>query len=360
MALLAPFIVDRKGYLLKILIMLVAAVCLLSLLSRTVNAEKTYVITDGDAVKVHTSYTSDPEKALEEAGITLSDEDTYTTESVDGVSEITVQRAQKITVFVGKDTLTFNSYGETVGELFARMGIELQDGDVLSIPLDAQTYNGLIIRVNKTFVNDESYTLELPFETVYQQDSTLPVGVQKELTPGKAGQVLYKAHVTYRNLQETGRTVYEQTVLSQPVNRVVAIGTKDNPDPTKPIIGDGFILLPTGEVLTFTHSDQFVATAYTHTDPGCDEYTANGTKVKWGVVAIDPKVVPYGTRMFIVTNDGKYIYGLSTAEDCGGAIIGKRVDLYMPTDPECVKFGIRDCTIYFLGGAKWRDLEYQK
>lgn len=360
MALLTPFVVDRKGRLLRVLIMLTVLVCLLTLLSQTVFAEKTYVITDGDAVKVHTSYTSDPGKALEEAGFTLSAEDTYTTESVNGVSEITVQRAQSITIYIGKDVLNISSYGETVAQLFARMGIDLQAADMLSVDLDDATYNGMVIRVNKTFVNDESYTLEIPFETVYRQDPSLQAGVEKEITPGKPGQMLYKAHVTYQNLQETNRAVYEQQVLCEPVTRVVAVGTKDNPDPTKPIIGNGFILLPTGEVLTYTHSDQFVATAYTHTDPGCDEYTANGTKVKWGVVAIDPKVVPYGTRMFIVTNDGKYLYGLSTAEDCGGAIIGKRVDLYMPTDSECVAFGIRDCTIYFLGGAKWRDLEYQK
>ena len=76
--------------------------------------------------------------------------------------------------------------------------------------------------------------------------------------------------------------------------------------------------------------------------------TATGTTVHIGTVAVDPKVIPYGTRMFIVTNDGSYVYGISTAEDCGSSIKNNRVDLYMPTTAECFRFGVKDCTVYFL------------
>jgi 3D (Asp-Asp-Asp) domain-containing protein len=52
--------------------------------------------------------------------------------------------------------------------------------------------------------------------------------------------------------------------------------------------------------------------------------------------------------MYIVSNDGVYVYGIAVAEDCGGAINGTRVDLYFDTTDECFQFGRRDCTIYFL------------
>ena len=76
-----------------------------------------------------------------------------------------------------------------------------------------------------------------------------------------------------------------------------------------------------------------------------------GTTVRIGTVAVDPRVIPYGTRMFIVSNDGCYVYGLSVAEDCGGAIKGKRLDLYMPTLSEAFDYGRRPVTVYFLGDA---------
>ena len=76
--------------------------------------------------------------------------------------------------------------------------------------------------------------------------------------------------------------------------------------------------------------------------------TATGTTVHWGTVAVDPRYIPYGTRMFIVSNDG-YVYGIAVAEDCGGDIKGDRMDLYMPTYEQCIQFGRRTCTIYYLG-----------
>jgi 3D (Asp-Asp-Asp) domain-containing protein len=77
--------------------------------------------------------------------------------------------------------------------------------------------------------------------------------------------------------------------------------------------------------------------------------TSTGTTVRIGTVAVDPRIIPYGSRMFIISNDGVYIYGVAVAEDCGGAIKGDRIDLYMPTYEDCVQFGRRTCTIYFLG-----------
>ena len=145
-----------------------------------------------------------------------------------------------------------------------------------------------------------------------------------------------------------------ETLLEQPVNKIVAVGTGTNvgEESDMPLIGDGVIVLQTGEVLTYTSSKTFKATAYTHTDAGCDRITATGTRVRVGTVAVDPRVIPYGTRMFIVTNDGSYIYGIATAEDCGGAIKENRIDLYFETTSECFKFGRRTCTVYFLGDAQ--------
>ena len=64
---------------------------------------------------------------------------------------------------------------------------------------------------------------------------------------------------------------------------------------------------------------------------------------------MDPRVIPYGTRMYIVSNDGEYVYGIASAEDCGGGIKGHKVDLYFNTSAECFQFGVRPCTIYILG-----------
>ena len=89
------------------------------------------------------------------------------------------------------------------------------------------------------------------------------------------------------------------------------------------------------------------ATAYTAGHGGVDYTTATGTFVKHGVVAVDKRVIPLGTRMYIVTNDG-IVYGLATAEDTG--VRGNVIDLYHETYRQCIEFGRRSCTVYILEG----------
>ena len=66
---------------------------------------------------------------------------------------------------------------------------------------------------------------------------------------------------------------------------------------------------------------------------------------------LDPEVFPYGTRFYIETKDGEYIYGVATAEDCGDKrfIYDTRLDLYFNTKQECIQFGARSCDVYILG-----------
>ena len=356
MDIISHLVVRRKNGAFKVMAILLAMVCLVGSLSQTAQAENTFVITDGDAVVVHTTTATDPAKVLREAGVSLSAEDMYTTASVDGVSEITVQRQQSVTVYHGDKIIEATTYGESLKSLFDRLGILIDESMVVSLPLDRVTTDGMVVRVEKVGETTEKYTMEIPYEIRYCDDPTLPKGQEKVLVAGQKGQMLCTANVTYKNGAEASRNVYEQTVTVEPVDQLVAVGTGEHVGQVsdKPLFGDGFIVLPTGEVLTYIRKDQFVATAYTHFDAGCNEITANGAQVKWGVVAVDPKVIPYGTRMFIVSNDGAYIYGLSTAEDCGGAIQNKRLDLYMPTLEQAYAFGIRNCTVYFLGGANWK------
>ncbi len=329
-----------------ILVLLVA--CVSSVLAPTVFAQTTYVITDGDQVKVYTTFATNPAAVLNQAGVELAEEDTYTTQPGDGVSEITVQRMQQITIYNCGEATTVTSYGETLQGLLDRLGIPSHGNYVVSLPLNTDTFDGMEVTVDCILQREQTYTVDMPHETVMCYDPNLPEGQQQVLVEGSNGQMMTKANVVYSNGQETSRTVLEETVIQQPVKKIVAVGTGDGTKTQAPAIGDGVIVTAEGEILTYSRSEQFRATAYTHTDEGCNMTTATGTTVRVGTVAVDPTVIPYGTRMFIVSNDGTYIYGIGTAEDCGGAIKGDRLDLYFETNAECRAFGWRGCTVYFL------------
>lgn len=331
---------------------LMLATALMALLSQSVLA-RTYVITDGERVVTCTSFSTDPTKVLDQAGVELRSYDTYTTAAGEETDTITVTRADTITVHYHGQTTMTSGNGETAGELLRRLGLEVSGEDVVSHGLEEKTYDGMELTVDRVEERVETFTVTMACDVERCSDSTLPAGAEQILVEGKDGELLCTARVTYINGTPAQREVLSQTVTRLPVTEIIGVGTGQAPagaDPEAlPVICDGLITLPTGEVLSYTHTATLRATAYTQTDAGCDGITATGTNVRRGAVAVDPRYIPYGTRMFIMTTSGSYVYGIAVAEDCGGDIKGDRIDLYMPTYEECREFGRRVCTVYFLG-----------
>lgn len=255
-----------------------------------------------------------------------------------------------VTIHYHGNTMRTTARGETAGELLDRLGLELSGEDVVSCGLEEMTWAGMELTVDEVVTRQESYSVSVPCDTRLCADATLPAGTEQLLTPGQDGELLRQVQVTYVNGTERNRQVLEETVTRHPVTQLVGVGTGQEEEIEGELtIGEGLIFLPTGEVLTYTDTATIRATAYTQTDPGCTGITATGTNVRRGAVAVDPRYIPYGTRMFIVTASGSYVYGVAVAEDCGGDIKGDRMDLYFPTYEECREFGRRVCTVYFLG-----------
>ena len=350
------FAARRRNIFLYVIAIAVPVVFLVTMLSQRVFAQNTFVITDGDQVIVHTTYASDPAMALDEAGIEAEPDEYYTTQSEEGVYDITVTRNDTVTVLVGGEELSVLIQDDSVGALLNRAGIPTGEGYTVSCDLAAVPEDGMVITVDHMVTNEEVYTVETPFKVYTVNDPYLPEGQQEIIKAGVVGQELHTADVEYRNAQEISRTVKSRELIRSPQAQIVAVGTGEMVGVSQqmPLIGDGVIVLPSGEVLTYYAQDTYTATAYTQYDAGCDTVTACGTPVRWGVVAVDPTQIPYGTRMFIIDSDGSFVYGMGTAEDCGSAIQGKRLDLYMPTLSEAFGYGVQDVTVYFLGDANWR------
>ena len=378
----------RNEFLFRTAAILLPLISIVLLLSQTAFAQNTYVITDGERIVIHTTSTTDPAEVLDEAGLTLGADDTYTTQGGDGVSEITVRRNLRVHIDNCGKAMTVDAAAGTVKNLLDRLGIVPDEHTTISVALDAQVTDGMEISITRTIYSTEVYTKAIPYETTYYEDDTLPLGTQVVISEGRNGEMICTAEVTYRNGVQASRNVIKQILNRQASPRIIAIGTADpvsnidfsqfspsegdsedyeyeggdvyedtsstegsnteDEDVSYPIIGENTITTASGEVLTYTRTMVVEATAYTKTDAGCDDWTAIGTLARYGAIAVDPSVIPYGTRMYIVSNDGQVIYGYATAEDCGGAINGNRVDLYYDTYEECIQFGRRDCTIYFL------------
>ena len=109
----------------------------------------------------------------------------------------------------------------------------------------------------------------------------------------------------------------------------VLSGGADYDPPTEPARHSGRVL-------------RVSATAYSSQDPGNTPHTAMGTLVRHGVIAVDPDILPMGTRVFIPG------YGEAVAEDIGGAIKGNRIDVAFDTRKEALSFGRRNLEVYIM------------
>ena len=348
MSTLKKFAIRKDNALMRLMIMLLVPVMLIATVSMTVYAQTGYIINDGGERRMVLSDATDPYEILSDNGIELGTADLVEMTSDGMRPEITIRRNQLIYINNGGRKMVTNTHGETVGELLERTRLTLNEGDAIDVELTAETFNGMELNIDRWTTGTEVVTEVVPFETEYIQSDKMVKGTEEVVSEGVNGQRKHTAKVTYFNGQEVSREIIATEETKAPVNQVVKQGTFEA-EAGKLTIGDGIIVTADGEVYTYTRTMQAKATAYTHTDAGCNKTTATGTTVHWGTVAVDPRKIPYGTKMFIVSNDGKYVYGLSAAEDCGGSIKGNRIDLYMPTTKQCYAFGVRNCTVYFLG-----------
>ena len=209
---------------LRLFAVLLTALLALALVRQTAFA-KTYVITDGDRVVTYTTFATDPAEVLDQAGLTLEQYDTYTTQTGEGVEEITICRSQRVTVDYHGEEMTVTTFGETAGELLSRLNLEVGEYDVLSHAPEAQTSDGMVLRVDSVIKTRETYTAAIPHTITYCNDATIPAGIQEVLTLGADGELLCTADVLYVNGEEVERAVLSETVTRAPVAEVIAVGT---------------------------------------------------------------------------------------------------------------------------------------
>ena len=263
-----------------------------------------------------------------------------------------------ITVQAGSEIFVVGSYGGTVADVLASLDIVLEDTDVLSCEPDAQTYDGMTIELTRIRREVLEYEEIIPHKVQIYEDTSLEAGEEVVLVEGKDGVVQVCAQILYENGVEVQREILSEETVTEPSNALILRGV-DRSVKTQHYSGDEDYIQSTtsqnssdsrnrvpGTNLTYTEILDFQATAYYC--PTSWNITYTGTEVQVGTVAVDPNFIPLGTKMYIVSADGQYVYGYAIAEDTGGAIKGQIVDLYFNTYNECIEFGRRDVKIYIL------------
>lgn len=331
------------------------------------------VIFDGRTERV-TLYGGTVSDALKEAGLKFT-EDMACSESVDAPltdgMELTVTRLTAFTVTADGKTSSYKVSAGTVGEALEKCGFTLGEDDRLNVTKERRLTAGMKVVIQRVQVTEEKETEEIEYGTQYISSRELPQGQTQLLSAGLTGEKELCYRATYVDGQLESRELLSEEVKSEPVKQIVMRGTGmpttapklefiddgsgATPDPTptggkKPSVSvsakAGVLTDPWGNEISYSKTITGTCTAYCI--PGGT--TSIGLEAVRGVIAVDPDIIPYGTRMYVASPDGKIVYGYGVAGDTGGACMAGDIiaDLCYDTVEECSIIGRRQMVLYIL------------
>lgn len=258
---------------------------------------------------------------------------------------------RKVKIFADGNNYVVRAKG-SVADAIDAAGIEADDDDLINVGLSEPLNTNTNIVINRVEYVTEVKLEAIEYATEYKEDDSYVVGFSKVLVDGEEGELAKTICHTYVDGKLASSDVVSTEVTEEPVDEVIVQGTAD----VNPIAAMSISQLDVPDYLALDENG--VPTSYSNvlTGKSCaysanpSAKTASGRQVKVGYVAVDPAIIPYGTELYIVSTDGKYVYGYAVAADTGTALLDGRilVDLFMESYDASCDWGAKQVNIYIL------------
>lgn len=244
---------------------------------------------------------------------------------------VRIEKGMTVRVKDGEKEYLRSVKSDRVDDILNELKITLGENDSVTPPLDGRIGKGEILRINRQVEETVVRQKPIDFETITRENPNLYKGESKVVQEGVKGVTEETRLVTKVNGEERGSIVIGSKILSESRSKIVEVGTKK---PENMIHGK-----------KYKKKIVMRGTAY---DPSAGKWTASGTRARVGAVAVDPRVIPLGTKLYIESADGFPTYGFAVAEDTGGAIKGNRIDVFYNSRSQALRFGRRNVVVYIL------------
>ena len=309
-------------------------------------AQKVDVQADGKETTLIAHYGDTVAQVLQQAGISLDSDDVVTpdlsTQVEDGI-QIQVTRMYQITVAADGNEVHATVKEGSVSEAIEQAGITLGSEDILNVDADQQVDSDMEINISRVTYQEVTETREIPYQTITRTDSSMDAGTEKIQTAGKNGEeeVVVRQKLVDGEVTETEDV--SSTVITQPVDEIRLVGTKKSA--VVSVQSDGTLVDENGNTIQYQKVLTGLCSCYTG-----GGVTSTGKKAAFGLVAVNPNVIPYGTKLYIASPDGSLVYGYAVAADTGGAAMNGTIiaDLYYDSYAQCMKIGTRTMNVYIL------------
>ena len=397
---------DIKGPVKKVgSVVLMGSLCAASIFSVQTFARDVYVNVDDSTIHSVT-LDSNVDSILGSVGVTVSDRDVVEkVDDPDGSLKVNVRRAFDVTILNGTKKCTVKVIEGTVSDALKSLGIEVGENDIVSLPLStplskdlnisivqrvkvilcangeekeilmpksytvqdvlnhmrvslaeddtvsedvsSKVYDGMKIEVGNIKFEEIVRTETLEREVVVNTSSAMNEGETKVLEEGRDGQHELKIRQKIQNGEVVDEEILSDTIISEPVAKVMVKGTKKVisapvSEPAKVAVSSN-----SSERKEVSKVIYGSATAYT---ASAGARTSTGARPVEGVtVAVNPKLIPYGSRILVESTDGSFRREL-TAQDTGGALRkgSAVVDIFMNSNSSCKQFGRKNVKVSII------------
>ncbi|MFZ5353829.1 MAG: 3D domain-containing protein [Bacillota bacterium] len=326
----------------------IAVVCLVLTTSFVYSAmKKDITISDIDGQKNISTFKSTVGEVLKENNIQLAPFDKVN-EKMDAKlkdgTQINISRANMIIIKTNELSKFLFTTAKDVKAALMEAEMYIGELDRVEPSLETAIAGDTTIKVVRVSEEIFDETVEIPFVEQIVRNDKLDKGQSKLVQKGQKGQKQISTKITYEDGKEVDRQVIGEKILKQAVNRITEEGTRTT------------LVTSRGQTYTFVKSMVMSATAYDATFESCGKHeddpyygiTASGLRVRPGIVAVDPKVIPLGTWLYV---EG---YGEALAADTGGAIKGNKIDLYFESPDDVRKFGRKKLKVYILDKPRYK------
>ena len=319
------------------------------------------VALDGTTHTIHTSGTVGD--AISLSGITVPKGTALSYSENDLLEDgmvIEIYNTYKVKIVADGKTSVKTVSGKTVEHAIKAAGFVLGENDYTTPSLETKLKNNMKIEIFRVELVERTATEDVAYGTDYEYTDSQYTDQRTLVKAGVKGSKTVVYEDCLINGELITSTPISETIVKAPINELVKKGTKARPvsvqtRPTSLPVGKPISEMANPESLVLgadgvptTYSKVINAKATAYCIPGGT--TSTGKRAQTGYIAVDPREIPYGTEMYIVSADGKYVYGYCIAADTGSYIydVDWTVDLFMNSKQQCLNWGRRDIIIYVL------------
>lgn len=276
----------------------------------------------------------------------------YTNVNSTKAKAVSEETTVRVSLTADGENKTYTTTALTVADLLAEAGVTLGEDDIVTPDAKTVISDGIEIVVQRVEYKEETETQIVDYGFVTEETSSLASGTTQIKQYGIEGERTIVTSNKYVDGVFAESVVVSDEITKEPVDQIKLIGTgKTNTldySSSSSSNAAGTFVDSNGNTVSYIRKLTGTSTAYC-ADEGA--ITATGTPVFVGGVAVNPNVIPYGSKLYIVTSDGKRVYGYATAVDTGGALMNGSVlvDVFYSTYSECINWGRRSVTVYVLG-----------